>query len=280
MSLRLGLGMWATIRGGTVAAPANTVPPAIAGTPTEGQTLTASTGTWTGTPTSYSYQWKRGVTNVGSDQNTYVLVAGDVGSTITVTVTATNAGGSTAATSDPTAAIASMYLLRDTFTDVNGTALGSHTMTVGGGWTADAGTWTVQSNQANPATLTGGQAVATADAGAAAGKLTVTIPDTGVATGAVARLVDAANYWLVYAMASGTLRIYEVTAGVFTLRASVATVWVNGDTMSLECRGDVLTATHGADTVSYTSSVRNTATRWGLYAEGVGRRLDTFEVTP
>lgn len=90
-----------------VAVPANTVLPAITGNTTEGETLTASTGTWSNSPTGYSYQWKRGVTNVGADQNTYVLVAGDVGSTMTVVVTASNAAGSANATSTATATIAS-----------------------------------------------------------------------------------------------------------------------------------------------------------------------------
>ncbi|MDQ3877515.1 MAG: LamG domain-containing protein, partial [Actinomycetota bacterium] len=41
------------------AAPSNTTAPTISGTPQVGSVLTASTGTWSGTPTSYSYQWRR-----------------------------------------------------------------------------------------------------------------------------------------------------------------------------------------------------------------------------
>jgi Concanavalin A-like lectin/glucanases superfamily len=44
---------------GNTAVPANTSPPTFSGTPTQGQTLTASPGTWSGTPPiSYGYQWQ------------------------------------------------------------------------------------------------------------------------------------------------------------------------------------------------------------------------------
>lgn len=96
-------------------APVNTVAPAITGTAQEGQTLTCSTGTWTGTPTiTYAYQWKRNGSNIGSATNsTYTLVTADVGQSITCTVTATNGIGSANADSNtvtPTAA-----LLLDTY---------------------------------------------------------------------------------------------------------------------------------------------------------------------
>lgn len=86
--------------GGVGSAPANTVLPVISGTRAPGQTLTTTDGTWTNTPTSYSYQWYRdGVAITGATANIYVLTANDVGTTITVVVTASNAGGSASATS-------------------------------------------------------------------------------------------------------------------------------------------------------------------------------------
>ncbi len=91
----------------TTAGPAapieNQSAPVITGTPQVGSTLTASEGTWTNSPTGFSYQWRSGGVNVGADQNTYVPVAADVGNTVTVTVTASRAGfTSGTATSAPT----------------------------------------------------------------------------------------------------------------------------------------------------------------------------------
>lgn len=80
--------------------PVNTVLPSVSGTPTEGQTITAALGTWTNSPTSYTYQWKNNASDIsGATASTYVLQTSDVGDTITVAVTAINASGSTTATS-------------------------------------------------------------------------------------------------------------------------------------------------------------------------------------
>lgn len=74
------------------------VAPAITGTTQQGQTLTVSNGTWTGSP-SYTRQWQRntgaGFGNIsGATSATYVLQAGDVGATIRCLVTATATFGS------------------------------------------------------------------------------------------------------------------------------------------------------------------------------------------
>jgi hypothetical protein len=94
-------------------APTSTSVPVISGTTADGQTLSATHGTWGGTtPITYAYQWQRcdgsGVNcvDIGSATATdYALTSADVGSTIVVKVTATNAGGSASAQSVATAAI-------------------------------------------------------------------------------------------------------------------------------------------------------------------------------
>jgi hypothetical protein len=94
----------------TYTAPVNTVAPAITGTAQEGQTVTCSTGTWTGTPTiTFAYQWKRNGSNIGSATNsTYTLVTADVSQSITCQVTATNPVGSANATSNTITPIAAV----------------------------------------------------------------------------------------------------------------------------------------------------------------------------
>jgi hypothetical protein len=76
------------------------VPPANVDVPNvsqNGSVLNCTDGNWTGEPTSYAFQWKRGATNVGTNAASYTVVAADVGATLTCVVTATNAHGSTVA---------------------------------------------------------------------------------------------------------------------------------------------------------------------------------------
>jgi hypothetical protein len=99
--------------GGAVSPPQNTSPPTISGTATQGQTLTASPGTWTGNPSpTFTYQWQQcdaGGNNclpiAGAAAQTYTLTASDVGHTIRAMVTAVGAGAASA-TSASTAVVA------------------------------------------------------------------------------------------------------------------------------------------------------------------------------
>ena len=99
----------------TAAVPTNTALPTVSGNAVQGQTLTASPGSWSGTtPITFAYQWLR-CDSTGSSCNsisgetgtTRLVDIGDVGSTLRVTVTATNASGSTSANSNATAVVTS-----------------------------------------------------------------------------------------------------------------------------------------------------------------------------
>jgi len=96
-----------------VTAPANETAPSISGLAQEGQTLTATAGTWSGTqPITKVYQWFRCdstggscVVIAGANNTTYTLTGDDVGNTLLVGVTASNSAGSIAATSAPTSIV-------------------------------------------------------------------------------------------------------------------------------------------------------------------------------
>jgi hypothetical protein len=105
-----GLSDAASRPGKSSAVPVNTGEPKISGTAQEGQTLTASSGTWTSASTiTYSYQWRRcnaqgnGCANIGgADTSSYLVRTADVGDTLRVRVTAKNADGSASADSNAT----------------------------------------------------------------------------------------------------------------------------------------------------------------------------------
>ena len=98
--------------------PVNTVEPRISGTATVGSTLTATSGSWTNSPTSFAFQWVRcprgGGLPTGADcaaiggatTSSYVISTADVDRRLRVRVTAANADGSTTAASNATAVIA------------------------------------------------------------------------------------------------------------------------------------------------------------------------------
>src|SRR6266536_1494154 len=95
------------------AAPQNTSKPTISGKMMVGSTLTADVGSWSGSPTSFTYQWQRcnrdgdSCGNIASQiAKTYKLADADVGNTVRVIVTAKNADGSTAENSKPSDVIA------------------------------------------------------------------------------------------------------------------------------------------------------------------------------
>ncbi len=101
----------ARMRAGLI--PASTAVPTISGPPQEGQTLAGGTGSWTNSPTAFAFQWLRcaagGESCVpidGAVAVDYVVATADVGSTIELSVVASNAvGSSESRTSAPTAIV-------------------------------------------------------------------------------------------------------------------------------------------------------------------------------
>lgn len=86
--------------------PSNSGLPVVSGQTVEGDTLAASTGSWTNSPSSYSYQWEdcdssgaNCVNIANATASSYTLGSGDVGDTVRVVVTASTAAGSGQATS-------------------------------------------------------------------------------------------------------------------------------------------------------------------------------------
>jgi hypothetical protein len=124
--------------------PANSVAPAVSGTPEDGETLTADPGTWTGTaPVAYTYQWQRCDADgtdcadiLGATGSTYDLTPADVDHAIVVAVTASNAGGEHAATSAPGSSVAVDPPASTGTPEATGTPADGQTLT------ADPGTWT------------------------------------------------------------------------------------------------------------------------------------------
>lgn len=94
-------------------APVDSTPPTVSGTPAVGSGLSAGAGLWSGAgPISYSYLWlacsATGCASIpGADEPTYTVTSADVGDALEVVVAASNAGGTTLATSAPTGVVPS-----------------------------------------------------------------------------------------------------------------------------------------------------------------------------
>lgn len=139
------LGTGAAALAAATSPPTNTTLPAISGTARQGQTLTATNGTWSGlTPMGYRYQWQRcnasgsscGSISKATNQN-YVASSGDVGRTLRVEVTASNADGKSQALSAATATIATLGSVPANTKQPNPSGSAQEGQTV----TVDSGTW-------------------------------------------------------------------------------------------------------------------------------------------
>jgi hypothetical protein len=152
-------------------APRNDTPPTMAGQPNKGNTITAASGSWSGTtPISFTYQWQRcnsagaSCSSIsGATGATYTLTNADVNHSIRVQVTASNSAGSAQAVSGQSAVVTNQVAPASTAAPaISGTLAQGSTLTVTNGtWTGTpAPTFTYQwqrcdSNGANCADISG-----------------------------------------------------------------------------------------------------------------------------
>ncbi len=117
--------------------PVDSTVPTITGTAQQGQALTEHHGEWSNSPTAYTYRWMRctstgtGCVAIGGATNqTYSPIAEDVGHTLRVTETASNAGGSgSAAESKVTAVVVPPVPVDSKVPTVTGIAQQGQTLT-------------------------------------------------------------------------------------------------------------------------------------------------------
>jgi len=137
----------------SAAAPTNTASPTISGTAKSGEKLTASTGSWSNSPTSFAYQWQRCASDgrscgdiTSATSQSYTVATGDVGHALRVVVTATNADGHSSATSAATDPVNSANGPSNSVRpSVSGTAVVGHTLTVSNGsWSPTPSSFTRQ----------------------------------------------------------------------------------------------------------------------------------------
>jgi hypothetical protein len=135
------------------APPENTGVPALSGPAREGSTLTATRGSWTNSPTTFIFKWQRCSTDgVGcidiatANGNRYTLVAADIGRTVRVVVTASNADGRDLAPSLPSDVVASRNGPRSTArpTITGEAVVGEQLEVENGTWTPAPATFTYQ----------------------------------------------------------------------------------------------------------------------------------------
>ncbi len=75
--------------------PVNIAPPVVTGTGYTGQTLNTTSGTWTNSPTGFSYQWQSNGGNIlGATSSTYDVTSITEGTELRCVVTASNGAGS------------------------------------------------------------------------------------------------------------------------------------------------------------------------------------------
>jgi hypothetical protein len=146
-------------------APRNTQLPVITGLTAAGSTLSASTGSWSGSPTSYSYQWRdcdtagNGCSNITGDTTShYKLASTDVGHSLDVIVTAASSAGEGSAASPPTAVVTVPPPVPSVYVAQNATGAGNGSSCANArpaAWFDTASSWGTGAGRIGPGAVVG-----------------------------------------------------------------------------------------------------------------------------
>lgn len=234
---------------------ANTVAPVVTGTATTGSTLTTDNGTWSATPDSYTYVWKRAGSAIsGATASTYVLQVADEGQAITCTVTAIKAtytsGSATSNTVTPSAASGSSFTTTGTPT-ISGTA------TVGQVLTAATGTWAPTPDSYTYQWKRAGSPVS----GATSSTYTLVAADAGSAMSVTVSAVKA-TYNTTSATSSATSTVAATVAGAPTSLTATA-----GNAQSV-LSWTAPASNGGASITDYLVEYQPSGGSWTTFADG------------
>ena len=174
--------------------------PTVTGKSDLGEVLTATPGTWEPAGVTLAYQWLRdGVAIDGATASTYTLTTADVAAAITVRVTGSKTGLSSASmTSFPTVPVTGVAVAPTTATMLQGTSLtlkaavspsdATATLT----WASDHPEVATVSPDGVVTPVGAGKAGITATAGSRSAAATITVPDAKAVRLAGATLIDTA----------------------------------------------------------------------------------------
>lgn len=178
-------------------------------------------------------------------------------------------------------------MLVDTFNRADSTSVLGTTSDGTATWVTQTGTWGISSNKAYQSSATGGDLMATVDAGVSDGILQVTLATipTSLASKRPALLFwyqNTTNFFMFQATPGG-YTVWQVVGGTATVEGSISTTPASGDVVKVRLSGHTidyyLNGTHGG---THTNASYGTATKHGLYTSSAdtSTRFDDFSLLP
>jgi len=228
--------------GTPITPPSNTTAPSVSGLLTQGSILTTTLGTWTNSPTTYYFQWKRNGTSIsGAKSSTYTTVLADVGAMISCDVTAANKGGAATQSSNSIGpvVIPASFVFTDNFNranDASSLIIGNSAWTTSGGSSTSA---RVTSNQLQVLTTEGGYL--TPDLLSANHAVQALVVAAAATTGPflAVRMVDQNNFvGIRFSTSTGGVQLWQRVEGTLTQIGSATIATGAGHTIRVEVYDD------------------------------------------